>query len=84
MRLIDLDKIDVFHQEDEDIVFDIIHAIPVDAIPIEWIEEQLKNMSDRANELNNFNPNKCKEMLNDMDIIRRLFEKWRKENEDNN
>ena len=37
MRLIDLDKIDVFHQEDEDIVFDIIHATPVDAIPMDFI-----------------------------------------------
>lgn len=39
MRLIDLDEIDVFHQDPEDVVFDIIHAIPVDAIPTKWIKE---------------------------------------------
>lgn len=69
MRLIDLDKIDVFHQEDEDIVFDIIHATPVDAIPIEWIEHW------------KFTEPKYWEIVNGNDEIGRMLDDWRKDNE---
>lgn len=40
MRLINLDKIDL-KQSDDNIVFDIIHAEPVDAIPVGWLESQI-------------------------------------------
>lgn len=72
MRLIDLDKIDVFHQEDEDIVFDIIHATPVDAIPIEWIKSWIdRNARNTGYTYVYVFP--VVEMLDD----------WRKENETN-
>lgn len=42
VRLIDLDKIDVFNQTSEQVVFDIIHAEPVEAIPVEIIMNVLE------------------------------------------
>ena len=39
MRLIDLDKIDVFNQEPSEVVFDVIHAEPVDAMPLSFITD---------------------------------------------
>jgi len=38
-RLVDINKIDLFHQDAEDTVFDLIHAEPVDAIPVKWLED---------------------------------------------
>lgn len=70
MRLIDLDKIDVFHQEDEDVVFDIIHATPVDAIPIERLEQEIDRYIDLG--LNSV----ARE-------LRTIIDEWRKENESN-
>lgn len=79
-RYIDLDKIDVFHQEDEDVVFDIIHATPVDAIPIEWIEDiyikYMKKLKDSDN-----SPMSKKWFELRILAYRMLIRDWRKENE---
>ena len=68
MRLIDLDKIDVFHQEDEDVVFDIIHAIPVDAITTDWIEQYIENEIQRYG---------CE--IPEISAIKNMLNEWRKE-----
>ena len=67
MRLIDLDKIDVFHQKDEDVVFDIIHATPIDAIPIDYINDWMDKNSHGYTSY----------MMPIVDLV----EDWRKENE---
>lgn len=70
VRLIDLDKIDVFNQTSEQVVFDIIHAEPVEAIPVGWLESQIDIYIDLG--LNTI----AKE-------LRVLIDDWRKENETN-
>ena len=45
MRLIDADKIN-FNQDDTEVVFEVLHAEPIEAIPISWIKhfkEEMKN-----------------------------------------
>lgn len=80
MRLIDLDKIDVFHQEPEDVVFDIIHAIPVDAIPIEWLEEYIDNLSNEIEhyEIAGVGCGGARKQLEGVEI---MLQHWRDENE---
>ena len=36
MRLIDADKIN-FNQDDTEVVFEVLHAEPIEAIPVEWL-----------------------------------------------
>lgn len=47
MRLINLDNINL-RQTDEGIVFDIIHAEPVEAIPVSVLKEWQKQYSNKV------------------------------------
>ena len=38
MRLIDADKIN-FNQDDTEVVFEVLHAEPIEAIPVEWLKD---------------------------------------------
>lgn len=67
-RLIDIDKIDL-RQTDRDIVFDIIHAEPVEAIPVEWIEHW------------KFTEPEYWRIVKGKDVLGRMINDWRKENE---
>ena len=43
-RLIDITDLDIFSMTDEDIVFEIKHREPTDAIPVEWIVKRVKEI----------------------------------------
>ena len=55
-----------FHQEAEDVVYDLIHAEPVDAIPIEDLKKLMK---------------KCATSWSFGELIDEIIKLWRKENE---